>query len=108
MNTKMFSVLAEPNRLHIVELLYIKPLTVNEVAFKLHLNQPQTSKHLKVLTQAGLVQVHPHKNQRIYALRADPLQELDHWLQKYRVLWETRLDRLDAVLKREMKKRPNK
>lgn len=101
----MFSVLAEPNRLHIVELLYKKPRTVNEVAHDLRLNQPQTSKHLKVLTQAGIVKVHPLRNQRIYTLVPDPFKELDHWLGKYRVLWEARLDRLDILLKKEMKKR---
>ena len=100
MNTQMFAVLAEPNRLDILELLYQNPHTVNEIVDQLHLNQPQVSKHLTVLAEAGLVDVHPLKNQRIYTLNPQPLKELDQWLEKYRKLWEGRLDRLDTLLKR--------
>jgi len=103
MNTHMFSVLAEPNRLDIVELLYKNPYTVNEIVEQLHLNQPQVSKHLKVLADAGIVDVHPSKNKRIYALKPQPFKELDQWLEKYRKHWEERLDRLDALLKKEVK-----
>jgi DNA-binding transcriptional ArsR family regulator len=99
----MFSVLAEPNRLGIVELLYKNPHTVNEIVDELRLNQPQVSKHLKVLSEAGIVDVHPVKNKRVYALKPQKFKELDKWLEKFRSLWEERLDRLDALLKKEEK-----
>lgn len=104
MNTQMFSVLAEPNRLDIVELLYQNPHTVNQIVNQLRLNQPQVSKHLKVLADAGIVDVHPIKNQRIYKLKPQPFKELDLWLEKYRTLWQERLDRLDTLLRKEVKK----
>lgn len=99
----MFSALSEPNRLDIVELLYASPRTVNEIAGLLKLNQPQTSKHLKVLADAGIVAVHPVKNQRVYALKSQPFKELDQWLGKFRKMWEERFSRLDEILRKEVK-----
>lgn len=98
MNPQTFSALAEPNRLHIVELLLKEPLPVGEIADRLHLNQPQTSKHLRVLSEAGIVEVQPQANRRIYKLRPEPFQELDKWLDSYRRIWEARMDRLEDYL----------
>lgn len=98
MNPNTLSALAEPNRLHIVELLRYGPRPVNEIVNKLHLNQPQVSKHLRVLADAGIVEVKPLAQQRFYKLQPQPFKELDTWLKKYRRLWEERFDRLDKVL----------
>lgn len=98
MNVATLSALAEPNRLHMVELLREGPLTVNEIADRLHIRQPQASKHLKILNEAHIVDVRPAANRRIYMLRTEPLQEIDAWLQTFREMWEMRLDRLDAYL----------
>jgi DNA-binding transcriptional ArsR family regulator len=95
---KILSALAEPNRLHIVELLRERRLTVGEIADRLGLRQPQVSKHLRVLSDAGLVEVHPIANRRIYKLRAEPFKELDSWLESYRRVWDERFDRLDDYL----------
>ncbi|MDB5055526.1 MAG: TrmB family transcriptional regulator [Bacilli bacterium] len=97
MNTT-FSALAEPNRLHIVELLCDGPLPVGEIADQLHLRQPQVSKHLRVLSDAGLVEVHPIANRRIYKLRPQSLKELDTWLESFRRVWDDKFDRLDDYL----------
>ena|SRR5437016_5592895 len=99
MQTTTFSALAEPNRLQIVELLRHRPLPVGQIAERLRLGQPQVSKHLRVLSEAGLVQVRPLAQQRIYALRAEPLKELDDWLEKYRRTWGERFDRMDDLLR---------
>src|SRR5947209_16709133 len=96
------SALAEPNRRQIVELLRRKPRAVGEIADRLGLRQPQVSKHLRVLSEAGLVQVRPLAQQRIYRLRAQPLKELDDWLEPYRRTWEERFEQFDDVL-RELK-----
>ena len=96
-----FQALAEPNRFHIVELLRDKPRAVGELAKTLHIRQPQASKHLKVLADAGIVEVRPQANQRIYELSPKKFQEIDQWLEKYRKLWEARFDRLDAFLQKE-------
>jgi DNA-binding transcriptional ArsR family regulator len=100
MNTNAtFSALAEPNRLQIVELLRHRPLPVGQIAERLRMRQPQVSKHLRVLSDAGLVQVRPLAQQRIYGLRAEGLKELDDWLEGYRRLWDERFEQLDDVLR---------
>jgi DNA-binding transcriptional ArsR family regulator len=97
MNT-LLTALMEPNRLHIVELLRDGPLTVGQIAEKLALRQPQVSKHLKVLSEAAIVEVQPQANRRIYQLRHEPFQELEVWLYSFRRLWDERFDRLDDYL----------
>src|ERR1700690_2845236 len=69
MNTAFLTALAEPNRMRIVELLRDGPRPVGEIAMRLRIRQPQASKHLHVLNEAGLVEVHPVAQQRIYQLR---------------------------------------
>ena len=96
--TATFSALAEPNRFQIVELLRQRPLPVGQIAVRLKLQQPQVSKHLRVLSDAGLVEARPMAQQRIYALRAEPLRELDEWVERYRRIWEDRMDRLDVIV----------
>jgi DNA-binding transcriptional ArsR family regulator len=93
-----FRALSEPNRLHIVELLLHGPRPVGHLVRRLRLRQPQVSKHLRVLSSAGLVGVRVDAQRRIYALRPAPLQQLEHWLEKYRGLWEQNFQRLDALL----------
>jgi DNA-binding transcriptional ArsR family regulator len=100
MNETVFSALAEPNRLHIVELLRSGPFTVGEIADRLTLNQPQTSKHLRVLHESGLVDVQPSANRRYYKLRHQPLIELDDWLESFRRIWNERFDNLDDYLRK--------
>jgi DNA-binding transcriptional ArsR family regulator len=94
-----FRALAEPGRLQIVELLLREPLPVGEVAERLGMRQPQASKHLRWLSDSGLVEVRPEAQRRIYALRAQPFQDMEGWLANYRRLWEEQFERLDEVLK---------
>jgi DNA-binding transcriptional ArsR family regulator len=100
----ILNALAEPNRLQIVELLRDGPLTVGEITDKLGMNQPQVSKHLRVLSDNGLVEVQPIANRRYYKLRPQPFQELDSWIETYRHLWDERLDRLDEYLQKLQRK----
>jgi len=94
----LWTVLADPHREHIVEMLRDGPLTVGEITRRLGIRQPQVSKHLKVLSEAAIVEVQPQANRRIYRLRREPFQELEAWLQSFRRLWEERFDRLDNYL----------
>ncbi len=107
MRTSFFSVLADSNRLNIVEILSTQPQSVNQIVTKLHIRQPQVSKHLKILADAGVVDVKPIANKRIYALKPNAFKELDIWLKKYRVLWEERFTALDKVLEKEKQKLKN-
>lgn len=99
MDPATLSALSEPNRLQIVELLREGPLTVGEIADRLQIRQPQASKHLRVLSEAGIVTVQADANRRIYHLRAEPFKQLDAWLESYRKMWEERLDSLEDYLK---------
>ncbi len=99
-----FAALADPNRFRIVELLRDGPRAVNDIGERLTLNQPQVSKHLRVLKEAGLVDVEPRAQQRLYGLRAEPLGALREWLEGYRQLWEERLDGMDELIE-ELKDR---
>jgi DNA-binding transcriptional ArsR family regulator len=107
MNIETFTALAEPHRLEIIDLLLGGPLPVGEIAERLELNQPQASKHLKVLSDAGFVEVQPIANKRIYKLNAAPFQEMDDWLRSFRRMWEERLDRLDEYLNQLQAKENN-
>ena len=93
-----FAVLAEPSRRHILDLLRVRERTVNELVEQLRLSQPGVSKHLRVLREAGLVDVRVDAQRRWYQLRAEPLAEVDAWLEPYRRLWSKSLDRLERHL----------
>src|ERR671911_2696083 len=100
--------LAEPNRFRIVELLRDGPRAVNDIGERLHLNQPQVSKHLRVLKEAGLVDVQPRAQQRLYELRAQPLRQLHDWIERYRQLWDARFEELDELIAElKAKERPH-
>ncbi|MGU3470881.1 ArsR/SmtB family transcription factor [Paenibacillus sp. D51F] len=98
MDITTFGALSEPSRLRIVELLSTGPFTVGEIAERLQIRQPQASKHLKVLLEAGLVDVAAEANRRSYSLRMQPLREMDAWLERYRRIWEERYDALEDYL----------
>jgi DNA-binding transcriptional ArsR family regulator len=95
-----WSVLADPSRRAMLELLLERPRPVGELVDRLGLTQPGTSKHLRVLRDAGLVQVRQEAQRRVYALDPGPLAELDVWLAPYRRLWNERLDDLGRHLDR--------
>ncbi len=99
--------LAEPSRFQIVELLRNGPRPVGELVNRLKLPQPQVSKHLRVLSDAGLVDVRADAQRRIYELRPAPLQELEVWIERYRSIWEENYQRLDGLLE-EMKAKEGK
>ena len=93
-----FAVLAEPTRRTILDLLRDGERPVGELVERLSLSQPLVSKHLRVLRDAGLVEVRPDAQRRLYRLRPEPLAELDEWLAPYRRLWSRSLDKLEKHL----------
>jgi len=95
-----WTVLAEPHRRDMLELLLERPHAVGELVERLGLSQPSTSKHLRVLREAGLVQVRAEAQRRVYEIDPRPLAELDSWLAPYRKLWDERLDALERHLDR--------
>jgi DNA-binding transcriptional ArsR family regulator len=93
-----FEVLAEPRRRDILELLRSGERPVGDLVERLNLSQPAVSKHLRVLKDAGLVDVRADAQRRLYRISPQPLEELDAWLEPYRQFWSTQLDRLESHL----------
>ena len=93
-----WAAVADPTRRRLLDELRHADASVNELVERLDLSQPQASKHLRVLRDAGLVGVRPQAQRRIYTLDLGPMQELDAWLAPYRERWNRSLDRLDTHL----------
>jgi DNA-binding transcriptional ArsR family regulator len=102
--SEAFAVLAEPTRRRVLDLLLDGPRPVGELAELLGLSQPGTSKHLRVLREAGLVRVRQDAQRRWYELHPGPLAEIDAWLEPYRRLWNRHLDALEQYLDRKDQK----
>ena len=98
-----FEVLAEPTRRRIIDLLRERERPVGELVEHLALSQPGVSKHLRVLREAGLVEVRHEAQRRLYGLRVEPLVEVDEWLEPYRRFWASRLDALERHLDEQAK-----
>ena len=92
--------LADESRRTMLEALAGKPATAGELAALLPIARPGASRHLRVLREAGLVQVRQEAQRRVYSLRPEPLAEVDEWLGRYRTFWEQRLDALHTEVAR--------
>jgi DNA-binding transcriptional ArsR family regulator len=97
--------LADENRRTMLDALSRGPATVGELAALLPIARPGVSRHLRVLREAGLVEVRQQAQQRIYSLRPQPLAEVDEWLGRYRALWDQRLDALHTEVARGKRER---
>jgi len=93
-----FDVLAEPNRRRILDLVREGERPVGHLVDELRLSQPAVSKHLRVLREAGLVEVRTDAQRRLYRVNPGPLRDLDAWLEPYRRIWSSRLDDLERHL----------
>jgi DNA-binding transcriptional ArsR family regulator len=100
-----FEVLAEPSRRRILDSLREGERSVGDLVTVIGLSQPGVSKHLRVLREAGLVRVRVDAQRRLYGVRAEPLAEVDEWLEPYRRLWARQLDALERHLDRDAKEK---
>ena len=97
-DTAVFEILAEPTRRRVLDLLREQERTVGELVDALEMSQPAVSKHLRVLRDAGLVEARVDAQRRIYALRPEPLADVDAWLAPYRKFWRGKLAALQRHL----------
>jgi DNA-binding transcriptional ArsR family regulator len=97
--------LADESRRTMLEALAGNPATAGELAALLPIARPGVSRHLRVLREAGLVEVRQEAQRRVYSLRPEPLAEVDEWLARYRALWEQRLDALHTEVARGKRER---
>jgi len=105
MHVQTFQALADPTRLALVEALRGGEQAVNDLVDRVDIHQSGVSRHLRILSEAGLVQVRPEGAQRFYSLRAEPFRELDAWVERYRAVWEARLDRFATALAKKKARR---
>ena len=96
----VLEVIAEPTRRRILDAVREGERSVNDLVEEVGMHQPGVSRHLKVLRDTGLVEVRRDAQRRLYRLRAEPLMELDAWLEPYRAEWAGRLDSLERHLRR--------
>jgi len=99
MKRDVFHAIADPNRRAIIGLLATQKLTLNGVATHFNISRPAISRHIKILTECGLVVAHKQGRERVCEVRLEKLSEVSVWVEKYRKLWEQRFDRLDEYLK---------
>src|SRR4051812_36749975 len=97
--------LADESRRTMLATLAQGPATAGELAALLPIARPGVSRHLRVLREAGLVEVRQEAQRRIYSLRPEPLAEVDEWLAPYRGLWQQRLDALHTEIARGKRER---
>jgi DNA-binding transcriptional ArsR family regulator len=97
--------LVDESRRTLLETLVAGPATAGELAALLPIARPGVSRHLRVLREAGLVEVRPEGQRRVYDLRPEALADVDEWLGRYRALWEQRLDALHTEVARGKRER---
>ena len=95
-----FNALADDSRRTILETLAAGPATAGELAAMLPIARPGVSRHLRVLREAGLVEVRAEAQRRVYSLQPEPLAEIDDWLRRRLTQWEHRLDALHTEIAR--------
>ena len=102
MNThiEIFQALSDPARLRIVEAMKSGECAVNDIVERMDIHQSGVSRHLRILADAGIVQMRPDGQRRLYSLRKEAFDELEAWVAAYRRHWEKRLDRFGAALKK--------
>jgi DNA-binding transcriptional ArsR family regulator len=102
-HTAPFETLADPTRRRIVEELRGGERAVNDIVARVDIDQSGVSRHLRILTEAGFVEMRPDGARRLYSLRPEPFRELDEWLARFRALWDARLDRFARELERRQR-----
>jgi len=96
----VFQAIADPNRRAIISLLAGKKLTVNEVALNFAVSRPAISKHLKILSECGLVKSTVEGREKYCEVKLDKLTEVSDWVEQYRIYWTNQLDSLDEYLQK--------
>jgi DNA-binding transcriptional ArsR family regulator len=96
----MFQALADPARCRIVEALKSGECPVGDIVARMDIQQSGVSRHLRILAVAGIVQMRPDGQKRLYSLRREAFEQLEAWVAGYRRHWQARLDRLGVALER--------
>lgn len=99
MRRDVFQAIADPTRRHIIGLIANQPMNLNAVAEKFDISRPAISKHIKILTECGLIIIRQEGRERYCEARLEKLNEVSAWADQYRKFWNNKLDALDDFLK---------
>ena len=97
---KLFHALGDPTRLRIVEAMKAGECAVNDIVERMEIHQSGVSRHLRILTEAGIAQMRPDGQKRLYSLRKEAFDQIEAWVADYRRHWDARLDRFGSALDR--------
>src|SRR6516164_5789907 len=103
-NLSTLQALADPTRLRIIEAMKSGECAVGQIVERVDIRQSGVSRHLRILTEAGIVQMRPDGQKRLYSLRKEAFDQLEAWVAGYRRHWDARLDRFGAALERNRAK----
>lgn len=98
MRRDVFQAIADPTRRRIIGMIVEQPLNLNSVAEKFHISRPAVSKHMKILTECGLVIIKQKGRERYCEAKLQKLTEVSDWVEQYRQFWEQKLDALENYL----------
>ena len=98
MRRDVFQAISDPTRREILSLLAKKALNLNAVADNFNISRPAVSKHIKILTECGLIAIHQYGRERYCECRLEKLEEVSSWVDQYREFWNLKLDSFDNYL----------
>ena len=107
MRRDVFQAIADPNRREILAVLANQKLTLNTVADKFNISRPAVSKHIKILSECGLIKIQQKGRERYCEVKLEKLNEVSNWVEQYKKLWEEKLDALENYLN-ELQSKGNK
>jgi DNA-binding transcriptional ArsR family regulator len=101
MRRDVFQAIADPTRRAIINLVSQQPLNLNAVAENFDVSRPAISKHIKILTECGLITIKQEGRERYCEAKLQKLSEVSEWIEQYRVFWTKKLDALEDFLKKD-------
>ena len=108
MTRSVFQAIADPTRREIIDLLSLRPQNLNDLVGNFSITRPGVAKHVKILSDSGLVRVEKSGRERICHVQLHNLGEIALWVHKYRRFWNDSLDQLEELLRKESQTNKNK
>ncbi|HEX8061473.1 MAG TPA: metalloregulator ArsR/SmtB family transcription factor [Cyclobacteriaceae bacterium] len=108
MRRDVFQAIADPTRREIINMIAHRSLNLNAVADNFEVSRPAISKHIKILSECGLITIRQHGRERFCEANLKPLVEVSAWVERYREFWTARLDALEAYLEKDTNERKKK
>jgi DNA-binding transcriptional ArsR family regulator len=102
MRRDVFQAIADPTRRAIINMIANQPMNLNTVAEQFDVSRPAISKHIKILTQCGLITINQQGRERYCEAKLQKLNEVSEWVEQYRIFWKKKLDALENFLEQDL------